>query len=75
MLYKSVPTSDFSLTLSRIFHDFHRYEEWSVEKSFERRRLLYEYFLYQLENIPQEITVADLLIQPDEGLSATALWH
>jgi hypothetical protein len=65
----------FSLTLSRIFHDFHRYEGWSVEKSFERRRLLYEYFLYQLENIPQEITVADLLIQPDESLSATALWH
>lgn len=63
----------FSLTLARVLHDFSRYPQWSLERSFEYRRIQFEYLLRQLERSPSSITVSHFLQQ--ESPHGTAfLW-
>lgn len=62
----------YSLTLSRILHDFSIYSEWSIEKSFEHRRQLFQYLENGLEN--KTATVNDILQAGNDSLGNVKLW-
>jgi hypothetical protein len=64
----------FSLTLSRVLHDFYRYSEWSLERSFEHRRIQYEHMLRQLDQSASGVTVNHFLQQGTSPLGGELLW-
>jgi hypothetical protein len=65
----------FSLTLSRVLHDFYRYPQWSLERSFEHRQIQFEYLMRQLEQNASGITVNHVLQQGTSPLGKELLWQ
>lgn len=64
----------YSLTLSRILHDFKNHKKWTIEKSFESRRQMYQYLEHCLKNDKEKITVNDILQRGDSYLGKRRLW-
>jgi hypothetical protein len=64
----------FSITLSRILHDFHRYKDWSIDRSFEHRRIQFEYLMKKLEQGPSVITSGQFLEDSKSPLENALLW-
>jgi hypothetical protein len=62
----------YSLTLSRILHDFSIYPNWSIEKSFEYRRHMFEYLEECLKN--KTVTVTNMLQPGNDYLGDKPLW-
>lgn len=64
----------FSLTLARVLHDFSRYPMWSLDRSFEHRRIQFEYLMHQLERNAPGITVNHFLQPEASVLGKNLLW-
>lgn len=64
----------YSLILARLLHDFARNDDWSIESSFEHRRIQFEYLLSRLEREPSLVTVGDVLQQGSGPLGGRQLW-
>lgn len=64
----------YSLILSRLLHDLARNANWSIEASFEHRRIQFEYLHSKLERDPCGVTVSDVLQQGAGPLGGTQLW-
>lgn len=62
----------YSLTLSRILHDFTNYSNWSIEKSFEYRRHMFEYLEECMKN--KTVTVTNILQPGNDYLGSKPLW-
>lgn len=64
----------FSMTLSRVLHDFDRYSQWSLERSFEYRRIQFEHLLRELDRNASAVTVSHFLQQGDGQTGNELLW-
>lgn len=65
----------YSLTLSRILHDFERYENWSIEKSFEHRKQMFDFLSHKLRTKDSQITVGDVLEHDSGKLGRHLVWE
>lgn len=63
----------FSITLSRVLHDLQRNTTWSVNDSFEHRRMVFEYTLRQAERNASALTV-DEVLQESRHAGNALLW-
>jgi hypothetical protein len=64
----------FSMTLSRVLHDFDRYSQWSLERSFEYRRIQFEHLLRELDRNASGVTVSHFLQQGNGQPGNELLW-
>jgi hypothetical protein len=62
----------YSVTFSKVIHDLQDHPHWSVDHSYEHRRLEFKYLSHLLDNSSSNLTVADVL--PREEGSAELLW-
>lgn len=62
----------YSLTLSRILHDYSIFPNWSIEKSFEYRQHMFEYLEECLKN--KTATVTNILQPGNDYLGNNLLW-
>lgn len=65
----------YSVTMARILYDFEQNDNnWSIEKSFDSHKLMYEYFIDTLKDFPDKITVANALNRAANALDDQPLW-
>lgn len=64
----------FSVTLERVLHDLLQHPNWTLERSFEYRRIQYNYLLDQLLRNPASVTVDHFLEQGTSQRGQESIW-